>query len=63
MQALELMLCEEKANSMISSKHYTYGVMNAEQLLLVTWFSAVDRHLRLEEGQYLDVEHTSRVAH
>ena len=50
MQALELMLCEEKANSMISSEHYTYGRLNAGQVLLVRSFSAVGRDLRLKKG-------------
>ena len=63
MQALELMLCEEKANSMISSEHYTHGAMNAGQVLQVRSFSAVGRDLRLEEGHQLDAEHTFRVAH
>ena len=48
---------------MISSEQYTYGGMNAGQVLLVMSFSAVSRDLNLEEGNQLDAEHISRVAH
>ena len=63
MQALELMLCDEKANSMRMLEYYTYDGINAGQVLLVMRFTAVGRDINLEEYYRLDAEHTSRVAH
>ena len=57
MQAQELTLCEEKANSMRRFDHHTYIGMNAAQVLLMMSFSVVSRDLILEKEHQLDAEH------